>query len=207
MVGNTEFWPLGNWASYTAAKVVPLDENNAAFEKTGKFATPGWQKVLDLLAERHVVGGFNKDMQGLCADPAMATFFQQTAVRHPIGSWLITAALEKGDLAFRCAQFATPVIDDAHPLKDAVIGPFTGFIIHNNAKNPAAAIGFLKFFTNKASARLWTEGGNISPVLGADERVAMDEQSLSIVAVLARASVIVHPPDTTYRVPLTEAWY
>ena len=51
VTGNNEFWPLGNWASHIAARVVPADEYKAAFDRTGKFNTPNFEKALNLLAE------------------------------------------------------------------------------------------------------------------------------------------------------------
>jgi raffinose/stachyose/melibiose transport system substrate-binding protein len=207
VIGNNEFWPLGNWASHIASRVVPPEEYAAAFERTGKFDTPNWEKALGLIAELQVAGGFNKDIQGLGADAAMSTFFQEAAVMHPIGSWLISEAATQADADFRYAQFDTPMIDESHPLKDSVIGTFTGFMVHKNSPNPEAAIRFLKFFTSKPAAKIWTEAGNISPVLGADEGAALDEHAASIVALLAGAGSIVPPPDTTYPVPLAEAWY
>lgn len=207
VIGNNEFWPLGNWASHIASRVVPPEEYAAAFERTGKFSTAGWEKALDLIAELQAAGGFNKDIQGLGADAAMSTFFQEAAVMHPIGSWLISEATSQADPEFRYAQFDTPLIDDTHPLKGSVIGTFTGFMVHKDSAQPEAAIKFLKFFTSKPAAKIWTEAGNISPVLGADEGAALDAHSLSIVALLSNAGSIVPPPDTTYPVPLAEAWY
>lgn len=207
VIGNNEFWPLGNWASHIASRVVPPADYAAAFEKKKTFTEAGFGKALDLLAELHALGAFNKDMQGLGADPAMAAFFQEAAAMHPIGSWLVPEAGKLADEGFRYAQFDTPLIDPAHPQKDSVIGTFTGFMVHAKSKNPDAAVRFLKFFTSKDSAKLWTADGNVSPVIGSDDGVEMGEQARSIVALLAKAGSIVPPPDTTYPVPLAEAWY
>lgn len=207
VVGNNEFWPLGNWASHIASRVVPPAEYAAAFERKGKFSTPAFEKALGLLAELQAVGGFNKDMQGLGADPAMATFFQEAAAMHPIGSWLISEAANQTDDSFRYAQFDTPLIDPDHPLKDSVIGTFTGLMVHKSSPHPDAAVAFLKYFTSPEAARIWTEAGNISPVLAAAEGTTLDPHAQSIVDLLARAGSIVPPPDNTYAVPLAEAWY
>ena len=207
VTGNNEFWPLGNWASHVAARVVPPAEYKAAFERTGKFNTPGFEKALNLLAELRDAGGFNKDMQGLGADPAMAAFFQEAAAMHPIGSWLIPEATKQGGADFRYAQFDTPMIDETHPGAKSVIGTFTGLAVHKNSKHTAEAVKFLKFFTSKEQASKWVAQGTISPVLGAADGVTMGEQAKSIVDLLAGADSIVPPPDTTYPVPVAEAYY
>ena len=98
--GNNEFWPFGNWASHIAAKVVPPEEYAAAFAQTGKFSTPGFRKRSSYIVELRETGGFNRDMQGLGADPAMATFLEGSAAMHPIGSWLIGSAKETGGRGF-----------------------------------------------------------------------------------------------------------
>ena len=88
-------------------------------------------------------------MQGLGADPAMATFLQGAAAMHPIGSWLIGSANELADADFDYAEFDTPVIDPEHPLKDSVIGTVDRLRRSTpRRKNPDAAVKFLKFFTN-----------------------------------------------------------
>ena len=60
--GNNELWPFGNWASHIAAKVVPPDEYVAAFSRTGKFSTPGFEAALGYIDALRQVGGFNRDM-------------------------------------------------------------------------------------------------------------------------------------------------
>ncbi len=50
------------------------------------FAEAGFLKPLELMQGLAEAGAFNKDMQGLGADPAMAGFFQEAAAMHPIGS-------------------------------------------------------------------------------------------------------------------------
>lgn len=205
--GNNELWPLGNWASHIASRVVPPAEYEAAFSQEGPFNTPGFLRALELLEELHDAGGFNRDMPGLGADPAMAGFFQGAAAMHPIGSWLVGSASELADDDFNYDQFDTPIIDDSHPLKDSVIGTATGFIIHARAEHPDEAIEFLKFFTAPAQQKLWAESGSLSPVAGVNETADLDPKTASVAALFAEAGSIVPPPDTTYPVPVAEAYY
>jgi raffinose/stachyose/melibiose transport system substrate-binding protein len=205
--GNNELWPFGNWASHIAAKVVPPEEYVAAFSRTGKFSTPGFERALGYIDQLRQAGGFNRDMQGLGADPAMATFLQGEAAMHPIGSWLIGTAKEMADADFRYAQFDTPVIEPDHPLKDSVIGVVTGFMVHAKARNPEAAIKFLKFYTNVDNQILRAEAGALSPVEGVNETANLDENTRAMAALLANATAMVPAPDTTYPVPVAEAYY
>ncbi|MBL8592765.1 MAG: extracellular solute-binding protein [Devosia sp.] len=205
--GNNEFWPLGNWAGHIAAMVVPPDEYVAAFKQEAKFDTPAFEKALNLLVDLHNVGAFNKDMQALGADPAMATFFQEGAVMHPIGSWLVSETANLADEGFEYGQFNTPVIDPAHPLANSVIGTITGLVVHKNAPHAAEAIKFLKFLTSEASQIKWAESGQMSPVQGVSDKAKLDEQTQAMLALMSGASGIVPPPDNKYPVPVAEAFY
>lgn len=205
--GNNEFWPLGNWAGHIAAMVVPPDAYVAAFKQEAPFNTPEFEKALNLLVGLHDVGAFNKDMQALGADPAMATFFQEGAVMHPIGSWLVSETGNLADEGFEYGQFNTPVIDPAHPLANSVIGTITGLVVHKNAPHPAEAIKFLKFLTSEASQIKWAESGQMSPVLGVSDKAKLDEQTQAMLALMSGASGIVPPPDNKYPVPVAEAFY
>lgn len=205
--GNNEFWPFGNWASHIAAKVVPPDEYVAAFARAGKFNTPSFLKALGHIAELKDAGAFNKDMAGLGADPAMATFLEGAAVMHPIGSWLIGTAKELADADFQYGSFDTPVIDPAHPLKDSVIGTVTGFVVHARSTHKDEAIKFLKFYTNFDNQVKRAEAGSLSPIKGVNEAAKLDEPTKEMAAMLANAPAMVPPPDTTYPVPVAEAYY
>lgn len=205
--GNNEFWPFGNWAAHIAAKVVPPDEYVAAFARTGKFSTPSFEKALGYIQQLHDVGAFNKDMAGLGADPAMATFIEGAAVMHPIGSWLIGTANETADPDFHYGEFDTPVIDPDHPLKDSVIGTITGFVIHAKSPHKAEAVRFLKFYTSYDNQLMRAEAGSLSPVKGVNEAAKLDEHTKAMADMLANAPSLVPPPDTTYPVAVAEAYY
>lgn len=205
--GNNEFWPLGNWAGHIAAMVVPPDAYIAAFKQEAPFNTPEFETALNLLVGLHEVGAFNKDMQALGADPAMATFFQEGAVMHPIGSWLVSETANLAEEGFEYGQFNTPPIDPAHPLANSVIGTITGLVVHKDAQQPAEAIKFLKFLTSEASQVKWAESGQMSPVQGVSEKAKLDEQTQAMLALMSNASGIVPPPDNKYPVPVAEAFY
>lgn len=205
--GNNEFWPLGNWAGHIAAMVVPPEAYVAAFKQEAPFNTPEFEKALNLLVGLHDVGAFNKDMQALGADPAMATFFQEGAVMHPIGSWLVSETGNLADEGFEYGQFNTPTIDPTHPLANSVIGTITGLVVHKSAPHAAEAIKFLKFLTSEASQVKWAESGQMSPVQGVSDKAKLDEQTQAMLALMSNAPAIVPPPDNKYPVPVAEAFY
>ena len=137
----------------------------------------------------------------------MATFLEGSAAMHPIGSWLIGSAKEMADADFAYSSFDTPVIDPQHPLAHSVIGTATGFVIHAKAKNPDAAIRFLKFYTNFDNQVRRAEAGALSPVKGVNDAAKLSEQTKQMAKMLADAPALVPPPDTTYPVAVAEAYY
>lgn len=205
VTGNNELWPLGNWASHVAGRVIPAADMDAAFRQEKTFAEAGFLRPLQLMQELHEAGAFNRDMQGLGADPAMAAFFQEAAVMHPIGSWLVGSAAEMADEGFAFSQFDTPLIDPAAEAPASAIGVLTGLVVHANSPNPDAAITFLKFLTSPEMQAIWAEGGALTPVDGVTAEI--DPQMQAMADLLANADGMVPPPDTTYPVPVAEAYY
>jgi len=108
---------------------------------------------------------------------------------------------------FEYSQFNTPVIDPAHPLANSVIGTITGLMVHKNSAHPDEAIKFLKYLTSQESQIAWAESGQMSPVAGVSEKAKLDEQTQARLALMSGAPAIVPPPDTTYPVPVAEAFY
>lgn len=207
VTGNNELWPLGNWASHVAARVVQPADFDAAFKQEKSFADAGFLKPLELMQGLHEAGAFNRDMQGLGADPAMAAFFQGAAAMHPIGSWLVASEGDLAEEGFAYSQFDTPVIDPGHAAPKSVIATMTGFIQHAKAAHPAEATAFLKYLTSADAAVIWAESGAISPVRGVNEKAQISDQMKGMAVMLAEADAMVPPPDTTYPVPVAEAYY
>ncbi len=205
--GNNELWPLGNWASHIAARIVDPVTYDAAFRQEISFADAGFLPALEVMEGLHAAGAFNVDMQGLGADPAMAAFFQEAAVMHPIGSWLVGSEGDLAEEGFAYSQFDTPVIDPSHPAPDSVIGTMTGFVVHAQSAHPEEAVAFLKFLTSPDQQVIWAEAGAISPVKGVGDVANLNPQMQGIGAMLANAGTMVPPPDTTYPVPVAEAYY
>jgi raffinose/stachyose/melibiose transport system substrate-binding protein len=205
VTGNNELWPLGNWASHVAGRVVPAAEMDAAFRQEKTFAEAGFLRPLQLMQELHEAGAFNRDMQGLGADPAMAAFFQEAAVMHPIGSWLVGSAVDMAEEGFAYSQFDTPLIDPAAEAPASAIGVITGLVVHAQSQHPEEAITFLKFLTSPEMQAVWAEGGALTPVSGVTAEI--DPQMQAMADLLAKADGMVPPPDTTYPVPVAEAYY
>ena len=208
MIGNQELWPLGNWASHIASRVVEPAHYDAAFRLQEPFNQPGFEKALTLIDELRKAGAFNKDIAGLGADPAMSTFFQEAAAMHPIGSWLVPSANEMAEKDFDYGAFNTPLIDPANPTKDSVIGTATGFAVHAKSAHPKEAIAFLKFFTAARQPGEMGRGRQLQPGQGRDGTgQARRQDQADGRHASPSAGSLVPPPDTTYPVAVAESYY
>ena len=206
--GNNEFWPFGNWASHIAAKVVPPDGVRRRLpRRTGQFSTPGFVKAFEHIVELREAGGFNRDMQGLGADPAMATFLEGSAAMHPIGSWLIGSAKEMADADFAYSSFDTPVIDPQHPLAHSVIGTATGFVDPRQGEEPGRGDPLPEVLSPASTTRSAGRGRRAEPGQGRQRGGQAHEQTRQMAQMLAEAPAMVPPPDTTYPVAVAEAYY
>src|SRR5690606_999490 len=155
IVGNQEYWPLGNWAGHITARVVGMERLDATFRLEEPFNQPAFVEAFERIAELADAGGFNEDMAGLGADPAMNAFFQGAAAMHPIGSWLVPIATESAPTDFNYSVFNTPVIEGGAGDPTSVIGLATGFLVSARSDAYDEAISFLKFFTSAEQQVPW----------------------------------------------------
>ena len=167
--GNQEFWPFGNWAGHIVARMVSPERFDAAFRLQEPFNQPEFLKAFELFKQLADVNAFNADMPSLGADPAMSGFFNGVAAMHPIGSWLVSIALESAPEDFEYDAFNTPVISSGAGDPNSIIGLSTGYQISAKSEHLAEAVTFLKFFTSKQNQITWAEAGAFSPVRGAME--------------------------------------
>lgn len=207
ILGNQEYWPLGNWAGHITARVVGMERFDAAFRLEEPFSQPAFVEAFERIAELAEVGAFNADMAGLGADPAMNAFFQGAAAMHPIGSWLVPIATESAPEGFNYDVFNTPVIEGGAGDPTSVIGLATGFEVSASTDAYDAAIAFLKFFSSQENQVTWAEAGAFSPVEGAMAAADLDPHTQSLAALFDGAGEIVPPPDTGYPVEIADAFY
>jgi raffinose/stachyose/melibiose transport system substrate-binding protein len=207
IVGNQEYWPLGNWAGHLVARVVEPATFDAAFRLQEPFNQPDFVKAFELFQDLADLKGFNPDMASLGADPAMDAFFQGLAVMHPIGSWLVSTALETAPEDFNYDAFNAPLIDAGKGLPGSIIGLSTGYEINAKTQHFDEAVAFLKFFTNQENQVVWAESGAFSAVKGAMEKANLDPHTQKLAKLFADADSIVPPPDTGYPVEIADVFY
>lgn len=205
--GNQELWPLGNWAGHITAQVVSPEAFDAAFSLREPFDQPEFVKAFEQFKQLADLHAFNQDMASLGADPAMDAFFQGFAVMHPIGSWLVSTALETAPADFHYDAFNTPPAEGASGSPDSIIGLSTGWEINASTKHFDEAVAFMRFFTDEQNQVGWAEGGSFSPVDGAMEAADLDPHTQKLAALFEEATSIVPPPDTGYPQGIADIFY
>lgn len=205
--GNQELWPLGNWAGHITAQVVSPEAFDAAFSLREPFDQPEFVQAFEQLQQLADLHAFNQDMASLGADPAMDAFFQGFAVMHPIGSWLVSTALESAPADFHYDAFNTPPAAGASGSPDSIIGLSTGWEINANTDSFDEAVSFLRFFSDLQNQVAWAEAGSFSPVVGAMEAADLDPHTQKLAELFEQAASIVPPPDTGYPQAVADIFY
>jgi raffinose/stachyose/melibiose transport system substrate-binding protein len=208
IIGNNEFWPLGNWAGHITQRVVGMDLLDRALRLEEPFQQEPFAEAFGLLEELADAGAFNADLTSLGADPAMNAFFQGAAAMHPIGSWLVPIAAENAPDGFRYDVFNTPEIPGGAGSPNSVIGLATGFEVSAGSENFDEAIAFLRFFAaSLETQRMWAEAGQFSPVEGAMQIADLDPHTVALAEMFETAGALVPPPDTGYPVEVADVFY
>ncbi|MCA9839195.1 MAG: extracellular solute-binding protein [Trueperaceae bacterium] len=205
--GNQEFWPFGNWAGHIVARVVSAEKFDAAFRLEEPFNQAEFVTAFGYFEQLAEVNAFNADMPSLGADPAMSAFFNGAAAMHPIGSWLVSTALDSAPEDFQYDAFNTPLIPGGLGDPNSIIGLSTGYQISAKTEHFAEAVAFMKFFTSKVNQITWAEAGAFSPVHGAMEEADLNEHTKKLAQLFAEASSIVPPPDTGYPQEIADIFY
>lgn len=208
IIGNNEFWPLGNWAGHITQRVVGMDLLDRAMRLDEPFQQDAFVEAFGLLEQLADAGAFNADLTSLGADPAMNAFFQGAAAMHPIGSWLVPIAGENAPEGFRYEVFNTPRVPDGAGAANSVIGLATGFEVSARTERFDEALAFLRFFAaSLENQKLWAEAGQFSPVKGAMQIADLDPHTVALAEMFETADALVPPPDTGYPVEVADVFY
>ena len=134
--GNKDLWAAGNWLAHQSSRVVGEDVYDATLGGTGKFATPEWEQAFGYIAELTAHHCVNESVNAVDDNAGAQLFFQGKAAMHPIGSWLVSWAIDEApDLQFDFVNLpAMP--EGSKGNQDSVMGVETGYIV--NAKSPAS---------------------------------------------------------------------
>ena len=204
--GNKDLWAAGNWLSHMASRVVGEDAYAATLGGTGKFATPEWEKAFGYITELADHKCVNESANAIDDNEGAQLFFQGKAAMHPIGSWLVSWAIDEApDLDFDYVNL--PAMPDAAGNQDSVIGVATGFVINAKSAKIDKATEFMALLNSDANVQALIEAEVTPLTKSASAGQDIDSRSAKLPTLLNEAPAIVLPPDTGYNLEMADALY
>jgi raffinose/stachyose/melibiose transport system substrate-binding protein len=203
--GNKDLWPVGNWTSHILSRAMGEEVYDQMLKQEIPMDSPEVVEAMEYVVELQVAGIVNESANAIDDNEGAELFFQGRAAMHPIGSWLVSWAIESApDLNFD--YFNLPPMDGAG-VQDSVIAVATGFIVNEESRNKDVAIDFLTLFSSPEFTSQMVDAGGTPLATGALDRDDIDSRILSLTELMQTAGALVAPPDTGYDIEVADALY
>jgi len=204
--GNKDLWPAGNWFGHVASRVVGEELYAKTLSGTGKFSTPEWEKAFGYIKQLADAKCVNESANAIDDNAGAQLFFQGKAAMHPIGSWLVSWALDEApDLDFDYVNL--PSMPDGAGNQDSVIGVATGYIINAKSAKQTEAAQFMALLNSPENVKKLIDAEVTPLAISASEGQEIDSRSASLSSLLNNAPAVVLPPDTGYEIKTADAFY
>ena len=204
-IGNLDLWAGGNFASHVVSRVVGAEAYDAMMREELPMNSPEVVDGLGHVQQLVEQGCVNESVNAINDNEGAQLFFQGLAAMHPIGSWLVSWAIEEApDLNFD--YFNLPAIGDGEE-QDSVMGVATGFVVNAHSEHADAAIEFLTLFSSPEFTAQMVDAGGTPMASGAMERDDIDERLTRLITDLNQTSTVIAPPDTGYDLRVADALY
>jgi len=206
-IGNRDLWAGGNFTSHIVSRILGADSYDAMMREELPMDAPEVVAALGYVEQLVDAGCVNESVNAIADNEGAELFFQGLAAMHPIGSWLVSWAIEEApELDFD--YFNLPPIDGgAEGEQDSVMGVATGFVVNAHSEHPEAAIEFLTLFSSPEHTSAMVDAGGTPMADGAMEGGDIDPRLTRLMADLGGASTVIAPPDTGYDLRVADALY
>ena len=204
--GNKDLWPAGNWFGHLSSRIVGEEVYSDTLGGTGKFSTPEWEKAFGYIKELADAKCVNDSANAIDDNAGAQLFFQGKAAMHPIGSWLVSWAIDEApDLDFDYVNL--PAMPDGAGNQDSVIGVATGYVVNEKSAKQDKALEFMALLNSDENIQKLIEA-EVTPLAeSASAGQEIDTRSASLTTLLNEAPAIVLPPDTGYDLKVADALY
>jgi len=205
--GNKDLWAAGNWLSHLTARVVGEDLYASTLSGEGQFSTPEWEEAFGYIAELAERGCVNESVNAVDDNAGAQLFFQGQAAMHPIGSWLVSWAIDENpDLDFDFVNLpAMP--EGSAGNQDSVTGVSTGHMVNANSENIDLAVEFLALVNSPENVLAFINDAELAPLAESASAADRDERSARLTDLLKAGAPVVLPPDTGYDVEMALQLY
>lgn len=205
--GNKDLWAAGNWLAHMVSRVVGEESYDALLSGEGKFSNPEWEQAFGYVAQLREHSCVNESANSIADNEGAQLFFQDAAAMHPIGSWLVSWAIDEApELEF---DFVNLPAMPAGSLGDqgSAIGVETGYMVNAHSANVPLAVDFLAFLNSADNVKRFVTDAEIIPIATSVADAGVDGRSLALGELLASAPAVVLPPDTGYDLETADALY
>lgn len=204
-IGNKDLWPVGNWTSHILSRAMGEEVYDQMLKQEIPMDSPEIVAAMEYVVELQQSGIVNESVNAIDDNEGAELFFQGRAAMHPIGSWLVSWAIESApDLNFD--YFNLPPLEGAGT-QDSVIAVSTGFIVNAESSHQDVAIDFLTLFSSPEFTSQMVDAGGTPLATGALDRDDIDPRVLSLMEMMQTAGALVAPPDTGYDIEVADALY
>jgi raffinose/stachyose/melibiose transport system substrate-binding protein len=196
--GNLDLWAAGNWLSHLVSRVVGEESYAALLSGDGKFANPEWEAAFGYIEQLREHSCVNESANSINDNEGAQLFFQGAAAMHPIGSWLVSWAIDEApELEFDFVNLpAMP--EGAAGDQGSVLAVETGYMVNAKSANIPLAVDFLAFANNPENVKRFVTDAAIVPLANSVAEAEVEPRSLRLGQLINEAPVTVLPPDTGY---------
>ncbi|MFN8520933.1 MAG: extracellular solute-binding protein [Chloroflexota bacterium] len=205
--GNKDLWAAGNWLAHMVSRVVGEESYDALLSGDGKFSNPEWETAFGYIAQLRDHKCVNDSVNAIADNEGAELFFQEIAAMHPIGSWLVSWAIDEApDLEFDFVNLpAMP--EGSVGDQGSVIGVETGYMVNAHSANIPLAADFLAMLNSPDNVKRFVDEAEIAPIAKSVADAGVEGRSLRLGEMLAAAPALVLPPDTGYDLEVADALY
>lgn len=205
--GNKDLWAAGNWLSHMVSRVVGEESYDALLGGEGKFSNPEWEQAFGYVAQLREHSCVNESANSIADNEGAQLFFQGSAAMHPIGSWLVSWAIDEApELEFDFVNLpAMP--EGAAGDQGSVIAVETGYMVNAHSANIPLAVDFLAFLNDADNVKRFVSDAAIIPLALSVADAEVEGRSLRLGELLGAAPAVVLPPDTGYDLETADALY
>ncbi len=203
--GNKDLWAAGNFLAHVASRVVGEDAYAASLSGTTGFDAATWKPAFEAVAQLRDRKCVNASVNAIADNEGAQLFFRGKAAMHPIGSWLVSWAIDEAPgLDFDYVNL--PSVPGGKGNQDSVIAVTTGHVVNAKSPNIERAVEFLALVNSPDFAAKFVKA-ETTPIVTIGKGGAVDARSVRLSELTAKAPVVVNPPDTGYDLKRAEAFY
>ena len=136
---------------------------DATLSGDGTFSTPEWETAFGYITQLREHSCVNESANAIADNEGAELFFQGAAAMHPIGSWLVSWAIDEApDLEFDFVNLPAMPEGSAGD-QGSVIGVETGYMVNANSPNIPLAVDFLALMNSAENVKRFVDRGGDHP--------------------------------------------